>query len=290
MAVTRITGSMIAGDLLLRLAPDRRVVISGKMGREQPVPSGDAMSAERFLADHGLIDPKRPLLIHASFRALSQWGGSPADWAYELDEMLSEGGLMLPAFTGRPEDGPDDPPRFDPAETPGYTGALTEAARRLWGPGCRSLHPTHSFLCRGEASAWKDGHESSPTPCGMDSPLVRLARRGGQILLAGCGLNSLTLVHAAEEAAKAPYVLQPHPVTCWIKRDGEWQETLPIGIHSWLTPRDYNKLEPRLLDAEAMTVKELKGSAFRLIQAEPALGLLTEWITQDKTCVLKKGS
>ncbi len=193
---------------------------------------------------------------------------------------------MLPSFTGRAEDGPDDPPRLDAAESPGYPGALTEAARHLWGPSCRSLHPTHSFLCRGRAAEWARGHEDSLTPCGPDSPLVRLARNGGQVLLAGCGLTSLTLVHAAEEAAGAPYVLQPNPMICWIRKDGNWQETLPIGIHSWLTPRDYTKLEPRLIDAGVMEVKEMKGSRFHLIQAGPALDLLTEWITQDSSCVL----
>lgn len=256
------------------------------MWRGSHEPGTCEMSAEAFFADLGLIDPARPLLIHSSFRALAKWGGSPADWAYELDELLSEGGLMLPSFTGRAEDGPDDPPRFDPAETPGYTGALTEAARRLWGPGCRSLHPTHSFLCRGRAAEWKAGHEFCSTPCGPKSPLVRLARRGGQILLAGCGLTSLTLVHAAEEAAGASFVLQPNPMKCWIKKDGHWQETPPIGIHSWLTSRDYTKLEPRLAEAGVMEVKEIKGSLFHVIQAGPALELLTEWIRKDSACVL----
>lgn len=244
------------------------------------------MPLQTFLADLALLDPSRPTLIHSSFRALSQWGGEPREWAGDLDEILSPGGLMLPTFTGRAEDGPDDPPRFDPAETPGYTGALTEAARRHWGPESRSLHPTHSFLCRGAASGWKEGHEESPTPCGPDSPLVRLAKNGGQILLAGCGLTSLTLVHAAEEAACAPYVLQPNPVKCWIRKEGDWQETLPIGIHCWKTPRDYTRLEPSLLEAGVMEVKQMKGLRFHLIQAGPALDLLTQWITEDPSCVL----
>lgn len=191
----------------------------------------DPMPAQTFLCDLALLGSNRPTLIHSSFRALSQWGGEPRKWAGDLDEILSPSGLMLPTFTGRAADGPDDPPRFDPAESPGYTGALTEAARHLWGPESRSLHPTHSYLCRGAASGWKAGHEESPTPCGPNPPLVRLAKNGGQILLAGCGLTSLTLVHAAEEAAGAPFVMQKDLVRCRIKHEGAWQQTPPIGIH-----------------------------------------------------------
>ena len=244
------------------------------------------MPTQTFLADLDLLDLSRPTLIHSSFKALSQWGGMPEEWAKDLDDLLSPAGLLIPTFTGRAEDGPDDPPRFDPAETPGYTGALTEAARKLWGAESRSLHPTHSFLCRGRAAEWRMDHATAPTPCSPKSPLGMLAESEGQILLAGCGLKSLTLVHAAEEAAGAPYVMQPEQVRCWIKKDGAWSQTPPIGIHCWKTPRDYSRLEPRLIEAGVMKVKEMRGFRFHVIQAGSALELLTQWIEDDPACVL----
>ncbi len=244
------------------------------------------MSAKEFLQDLGLIDVSRPLLIHSSFRSLKPWGADPKVWVTELADLFAESGLLIPTFTGRREDGPLDPPQFDPEATESWTGIIPEAARKHFGPDARSLHPTHSFLCLGGAAGWKEGHETCLTPCGPGSPLVRLAKENGQILLAGCGLESLTLVHAAEEAAEAPYVLQPEPVRCKVKMQGDWRQTEPIHLHSWETPRAYEKLEPRLREAGLLESKEMKGFCCRVIQAGPTLDLLIEWIRTDPACVL----
>lgn len=246
----------------------------------------ERVSAKEFLQDLGLIDESRPLLIHSSFRSLKSWGADPKAWIVELADIFEGPGLLIPTFTGRREDGTLDPPRFDPETTACWTGILPETARKHFGPGARSLHPTHSFLCLGGAAAWKEGHEACITPCGPGSPLVRLAEENGQVLLAGCGLESLTLVHAAEEAAEVPYVLQPESVTCSVRAGGEWIQTCPIRLHSWQTPRDYARLEPRLREAGLLESMSAGSFNYQVIQAGPSLDLLTEWIRSDPACVL----
>lgn len=246
----------------------------------------ERVSATEFLQDLGLIDESRPLLIHSSFRSLKPWGADTKAWIVELADIFAGSGLLIPTFTGRSEDGPLDPPRFDPETTACWTGILPETARKHFGPGARSLHPTHSFLCLGGAEGWKEGHETFLTPCGPGSPLVRLAEENGQVLLAGCGLESLTLVHAAEEAAEAPYVLQSEPVRCNVKMQGGWRQTEAIHLHSWATPRAYEKLEPGLREAGLLESKTFGSFIYQVIQAGPTLDLLTEWIRTDPGCVL----
>jgi aminoglycoside 3-N-acetyltransferase len=139
------------------------------------------------------------VVVHSSLRAVGPVeGGADAIVDALLDVLGPEGLLMVPAFTYATK-------RFDPAVEPGRTGALAEAVRLR--PGAvRSLHPTHSVAALGAgARELCAGHEDLAAT-DVDSPLDRLARAGGYVLLLGVGHIADTTVHVGEFRASAPYL------------------------------------------------------------------------------------
>jgi aminoglycoside 3-N-acetyltransferase len=168
-----------------------------------PQPFTTTVLAESFRS-LGILSGAR-LIVHSALRQLGPVDGG-ADAV--LDALLTcigpTGLLAVPTFTYFNE-------VFDPAETPGRTGILTETAR-LRSNAVRSLHPTHSVAAIGQgAEALVAGHERLPG-LGIDSPLDRLAKDGGGILLLGVGHTSNSTVHVGEAHAGVCYADIPfHP-------------------------------------------------------------------------------
>lgn len=150
------------------------------------------------------------VVVHSSLRSFGRVEGGAE---CVLDALLAvvgpAGNLMLPTFN---YSRPIPVPYFDPATTPGLTGAIPEAARRR--PNAlRSLHPSHSVTVIGpDAEALTRDHLRCRA-FGVGSPLDRLAQAGGKVLLLGVGHTSNSLIHVAEEHAKLPKVsVYPDPL------------------------------------------------------------------------------
>lgn len=76
-------------------------------------------------------------------------------------------------------------------------GAVAAALLRMRG-SARGMHPLNSFSAAGpDAEVLVGGQTGSD----VYAPIRELARRGGNILLMGVGLESMTALHAAEELA-----------------------------------------------------------------------------------------
>jgi aminoglycoside 3-N-acetyltransferase len=145
------------------------------------------------------------VLVHSSLRAVGPIdGGADAIVDALLDVVGPEGLLVVPTFTYTTR-------RFDPALEPGRTGALAEAVRLRAG-AVRSLHPTHSVAALGAgARELCAGHEDLAAT-DVNSPLDRLARGGGYVLLLGVGHIVNTTIHVGEFRARAPYLeVSPRP-------------------------------------------------------------------------------
>jgi aminoglycoside 3-N-acetyltransferase len=197
-----------------------------------------------------------PMAIHAAFRALKADFESPREFVEFVLERRKNRVTMFPTFTGSAQDSAQNPPFLDVRTTPCYTGSVPTAALEVLGPAARTLHPTHSWAITGPKS---EMHVVSGmyamSPCGMGTPLTELTNMLGNVLLIGCDLNSLTLVHAAEEAANVPYVYLPEKVTCRVVDARGREQSGAFLLHSWETPRDFERIRP-LLEADDAIVDE----------------------------------
>ena len=146
------------------------------------------------------------LLVHSSLSSLGWVEGGAITVIQALIETLPEGNLLMPALTYEYIN--KENPKFYTKTTPVCVGIIPETFRNY--PGViRSSHPTHSICVYGKQAAEIAGsHHMDNTPVGENSPLNKLPKLGGKILMLGCGLRPNTSMHGVEEAAKAPYVLQ----------------------------------------------------------------------------------
>ncbi len=139
------------------------------------------------------------VLLHSSYRSLGAVEGGPEAVLNAFLELIGPGGnLMLPTFNYT---SPLPEPCYDPALTPCRTGVLCELGRSK---GLRSLHPTHSVAVIGpDAEELTKGHLQGRA-FGPGSPIDRMARRGGKILLLGVGQVANSTIHVGEEYAMIP--------------------------------------------------------------------------------------
>lgn len=195
------------------------------------------------------------VLVHSSLRAVGHVEGG-ADGLVDavLRVIGPEGTLVAPTFTYRS-------PRFDPAATPGRTGAVGEALR-VRRDAIRSLHPFYSVAAAGPLAAELcRGHELLPGT-GIDSPLDRLAAHGGLVLLVGVGHESNTTIHVGEFHAAASYVDIPFDPTWPSAAEVVTPEGLMLVSYDRFAgcSRAFGVLEPRLR-ARGAVVDGLLGMA-----------------------------
>ena len=197
------------------------------------------------------------VMLHASVKAIG-WvvGGPDVVLRALLDVLTPSGTLMILAGW---EDNPyhladwpkdrqqaylDECPAFDPATSRADHRSLSILAEylRTWPGACRSGHPESSFVSVGQLAAWLTENHSLQYGHGPGSPMAKLCKSGGQVLLLGAGSSSVTLLHHAEHLADVPnkrIVRYKMPVL----RDGErvWVDVEEYdtsrGIVDW--PVDY---------------------------------------------------
>lgn len=143
------------------------------------VASGDLIQVHSSLGSFGFVEGGADAVVDA------------------LLELVGPGGtVMMPTFNHGAET------IFDVSTSPSYNGAITEALRRH-PQAIRSFHATHAYAAIGPLAAELcAGHLEAGT-FGMESPLGKLAQRGGWVLLLGVGMNRCTAGHLGERKAGA---------------------------------------------------------------------------------------
>jgi aminoglycoside 3-N-acetyltransferase len=156
--------------------------------------------------------------VHCGLRSLGfVVGGSDAVVLALLDAVGADGTLL--ALTGWEHDSfdlerwpepvrrayLDDPPIFDPAvsEAARDMGRLAERIR-TWPGAMRSNHPEASFAAMGPRAGWLIEDQPWDHPYGRGSPLAKLVEADGDVLMLGAPLETLTILHYAEELARVP--------------------------------------------------------------------------------------
>ena len=221
------------------------------------------------LRDVGLRAGHR-VLVHSSLSSLGHVEGG-ADTLIDalLEVVTAAGTVLVPTLTGSAELSPSNPPLFDPAHTPCWTGRIPEVFRKR-PDAVRSHHPTHSVAAIGaDAELLTQDHVNSLTPCDEQSPYGKLAACDDSfILLIGVGLQVNTMFHHVEEIAGAEYQMQKGFARATIVVDGV-DTYRHILLHKYGTPRDFEVMEPVLEERGIERRGRIGAADVRLIAAKP---------------------
>ena len=174
----------------------------------------DQQDISEQLLDLGL-KPSCDIMVHASLSSLGLVKGGANSVIKALSTASgSAGAVIAPSFRDSIRSNyyalqhciDCCPQELCPSPERGYTGIIGETVRQLPG-SLRSCHPTHSWVGVGQDAQYLlSGHYNSLTPCGNDSPFFRLMQKNGWILLLGVSINTLTNMHAVEDARNVPYL------------------------------------------------------------------------------------
>ena len=209
------------------------------------------------------------VLVHSSLSSFGYVEGG-ADTVIDalLDAVGPGGTVLVPTLTGNETLSPANPPVFDPAHTPCWTGAIPEAFRKR-PDAVRSEHPTHSVAAIGpQAAELTRGHSLSITPCDEMSPYGRLAGYGDSfVLLLGVSHQSSTLFHYIEEMAGVDYHIQAGFAKATIAIGG--QEThRHVMLHKYGTPRCFNIMEPIFVERGIQRAGQIGQATVRLVHVQ----------------------
>jgi aminoglycoside 3-N-acetyltransferase len=194
------------------------------------------------------ITEGQTLMLHASVKAVGKVMGGPNVIIQALLEVLgSEGTLMM--YAGW-EDIPDfvlelsaklreryyeEHPPFDPAISRAVreNSVLVEFLRN-WPESGRSLNPEASMVALGKQAHFLTENHSINYGYGIHSPLAKLVALRGQVLMLGAPLDTISLLHHAENLAHLRNKRVIH-YQCPILQDGE---------KIWVDVEDYDTGDP----------------------------------------------
>jgi aminoglycoside 3-N-acetyltransferase len=164
------------------------------------------------------LRPGSVVEVHCSLSSLGFVVGGADAVVLALLEAVGRGGTLL-VLTGWDHDAFDlerwpervrrayleDPPIFDPhlSEAARDFGRLAERIR-TWPGTLRSNHPEASFAALGGRALWLTDDQPWDHPYGRGSPLAKLVEADGDVLMLGAPLETLTILHYAEEVARVP--------------------------------------------------------------------------------------
>jgi aminoglycoside 3-N-acetyltransferase len=247
-----------------------------------PVTQSDIVRGLRALG----LEPGCSVLVHSSLSSLGYVeGGADAVIDALIETVGTAGTVLVPTLTGSEALNAENPPVYDPAATPCWTGRIPETLR-LRPQAVRSLHPTHSVAAiGGRAGELTAGHDLCITPCGPNSPYGRLAQSGGYILLLGVNHDVNTSFHLVEEIVGVPYHMQPGLVAARVIEDGQ-ARTIHLMLHRYGSPRDFSRMEPVLRERGIQRDGRIGDAHVRLVDAGRFVEVTRQALLQDPAILL----
>ncbi len=235
------------------------------------------------------LEKGRCVFLHSSLKSLGYVDGGPLTVIEALLETVGDKGtLFVPAFNGKKEDSPQNPPVFHVSETPCWTGVIPETFRKLESAR-RSYHPTHSVSSMGPSTSFLiDEHQYSITPCNKKSPFYKNALLNGYILLIGCDQESNTTIHCCEELAEVPYHLQKEPAVCTCITEDNKKIEITTYLHDWhKPPTDFNRLAQPYLEENIMTRGKVGNTEVFLIDAAKMIDFTVNLLLDEPNFLVK---
>ncbi len=178
-------------------------------------------SFEILVKDFNSIGIKKgdTVMVHSSLSSMGNVDGGELTVIDALKEVIGEEGtLLFPAFTFSTSYYDN---YFSYKNTPSCVGKISETFRNLDGV-VRSFHPTHSVSASGKyAIEITKDHYLDDTPVGANSPLRKLPKYNGKILILGCTFAANTFMHGMEELAEVFYVSRGYQEYTMVDKDGK---------------------------------------------------------------------
>ncbi|QVK18317.1 AAC(3) family N-acetyltransferase [Mycoplasmatota bacterium] len=166
------------------------------------------------------VCPNDVLIVHSSLKNIGNVVGGPVSIILALEEIISEQGtLVMPTFTENlclPDDEnvtkeelgiiKENMPIFHKDLTPvdKVNGFLTEVFRKQDGV-FRSNHPHLSFASWGKFAKEVVENHNFDYAMGEDSPLGKIYKLNGKVLLLGSPKDAVTALHLSEYSVKKLY-------------------------------------------------------------------------------------
>ncbi|MCU4743022.1 AAC(3) family N-acetyltransferase [Halobacteria archaeon AArc-m2/3/4] len=218
------------------------------------------------------------LVVHGSLSSLGRVeGGAETVVDALLDVAGDKGTVVAPTFTsGLAEEEP-----FDPEQTPSQTGAITEALRTRE-DAVRSEHPTHSVAAIGPSASSLTRNHAYDRSLGRNSPLHRLAKHGGQILLLGVGHDRNSSIHVAEALASLPY----RTGTKEVQVLGDDGTATTVDVSRVGCGRGFPVLEPVAERADLLTHGNVGQAPAQLMDGEDILRVAYELVKKKPGALL----
>lgn len=164
------------------------------------------------------VQPGDVVMVHTRLSALGWVVGGSGTVVQALLDVLGPAGTLM-AYAGWEDDPYDlvelpaawraayraELPPFDlrTSEAVKENGALPERIR-TWPGAVRSRQPEASVVAIGARAEWITADHPWDDPYGAGSPLAKLVAAGGQVLMLGAPLDTVTLLHHAEATARVP--------------------------------------------------------------------------------------
>lgn len=223
--------------------------------------SGDKLIAHASLSSFGLVEGGARTVIEAILAVIGP-----------------RGTLMMPHFFSPFYEG-----AFDPRNPPPTTCGALPRLLRTWPDAVLSLHPSHPVVAVGlDAQRLTEGHFRA-SPVGKDSPVDRMAKMGGKVLLLGVTQWVNTTIHTGEAYAGVSYWGRPRPD----RPRGRWA-IMPDGRTVWIPIPEYpgdsagfHKIEPFLVERGLIAFGLIGRARCRLMAGQPLIDAVVEFLSRD---------
>ena len=131
-----------------------------------------------------------------------------------------------------------------------------------------------------DAAAFTGEDHTSGSPCGRRASWGKLLDRGGKILLAGCGLDRCTFIHAIEEWCGVPGRLNPPMAFTLVRPDGGRFEAA-FTTHRGHPSCQYGLAGPFLRAGGAMQEARFGGAPSLLLDCQKAYEVLSKALKEN---------
>jgi aminoglycoside 3-N-acetyltransferase len=154
------------------------------------------------------VRPDDVLMVHAGVRAAGAVTGGVNVIVQSMLDAVGPGGTLV-AYVDFEPFYPED----DEVEIPVFDKRIAHAARdhgvlhetmRTWPGAFRSDHPDAGVVAIGARAEWITADHPFQYGYGKGSPFEKILRAHGRVLMIGAPLDTITLLHYAEDQARIP--------------------------------------------------------------------------------------